>query len=547
MAAAVGGRIEVVARRRSLFGPDYARLAVLAAAAVAVHGWLLTHTAVTARDGIGFARYALCLQSPHAASVPWNDDRTMLDIVKAEQHPPAYPAAVWLTAKFVRQAADRPLPDSTLLACQIVSSIAGVLLVVPLYLIGRMLLGRNPAFAAALLFTTLPVPARVTSDGMADGLYLLAATTALLLGVRAVRRPGVGGFLVCGLATGATYLVRPEGLMVAAAVGLVGGWLGLVRRWPRDVAAGRLAALGVGVVLAAGPYMAFIGKVTNKPTGQQLMQPLVSPRDALGLAPAAGGPLFAAWWAVPDGAGPVGVVAPAVLGLAKETGKSLHYLTAGLAVVGVVVLRRRIVADPGFLLLVALAGVNAAVLVGVGTTGYYVNGKRTFYVSEHHTLLLAMVGCVFAAAALRPVADLLARVPKVGRLVGPAGLLAVVVAAGLPSTLKPLHANREGHKHAGRWLADHTHPDADCVIDPFCWADWYAGRTLYVVRPDPQGAAVTYAVTDGKDRAEDHDRLPRIEAARNVAADGRSVVVYHWPEGVPVEEAQVLVYKLVVP
>lgn len=537
MTAAVGGRIEVVAPRRSLFGPDYARLGVLAAVAVGVHLWLLSHTAVTARDGIGFARYALCLQSPHAASVPWDHTRTMLDVVKAEQHPPAYPAAVWATAKVVRRAAGLPLPDSTLLACQIVSAVAGVLLVVPVYLLGRVLVGRNVGFAAALLFQTLPVPARVTSDGMADGLYLLGAAVALLLGVRAVRRPGVGGFLLCGLATGATYLVRPEGLMTAVAVGLVGGWLGLTRIWPRDIAAGRLTALAVGVLLAAGPYMAFIGQVTNKPTGRELLKPMASPRDVIqGRAAAAGGPVFAAWWTVPDGAGPVGVVGPAVLGLLKETGKSLHYMAAGLGVIGVVVLRRRIAADPGFLLLLVLAGVNAAVLVGVGTTGYYVNGKRTFYVSEHHTLLLALIGCVFAAAAIGPVGRLFGRY-------GPAGLLLLVVAVSLPSTAKPLHANREGHKHAGRWLAEHA-TEADAVIDPFCWADWYAGRTLYVVRPDPEGAAVTYAVIDDKARPEDHDRLPRITAARNVAADGRSVVVYHWPPG-PEQEAKVRVVKLV--
>src|SRR5207248_230773 len=177
---------------------------------------------------------------------------------------------------------------------------------------GRMLFGRNVAFAAALLFQVLPVPARITSDGLSEGLYLLTVAGALVLGVRAVRRPGVGGFLVCGLATGLGYLVRPEGLMVAGAVGLVAGWLGLVRKWPRDAA-------------------------------------------------------------------------------------------PGLALLGVFALRRRLTTDPGLCVLVALVGLNAAVLVGLGVTGYYVNGKHTGYVSERHTVLLVLVGCLFAAAALAPV------------------------------------------------------------------------------------------------------------------------------------------------
>ena len=88
----------------------------------------------------------------------------------------------------------------------------------------------------------------------------------MLLGVRAVRRPGVGGFLLCGLATGQSYLVRPEGLMVAVAVGVVAAWLGIARSGRASVALGRLAALGVGVALVAVPYMVLIGKLTNKPT-----------------------------------------------------------------------------------------------------------------------------------------------------------------------------------------------------------------------------------------------------------------------------------------
>ena len=89
---------------------------------------------------------------------------------------------------------------------------------------------------------------------------------AILLGVRAARRPGIGGFLLCGVATGASYLVRPEGLLVAFAVGGVILLAWASRRWPRVVALGRLTALCVGVALVALPYMVLIGKLTNKPT-----------------------------------------------------------------------------------------------------------------------------------------------------------------------------------------------------------------------------------------------------------------------------------------
>ena len=556
--AAVGGRMEVVVRKRSLFAPDYLRLFALALVAVAVHAWLLTHSPVTARDGIGFARYALRLQSPHDALSPRDFSRTALDVVRMEQHPPGYPALVWLAAKGVRYAApEMPLPESTLLATQLVSSLAGVLLVVPIYLIGRSLFGRNVGFAAALLFQVLPVPAHITSDGMADGLYTLVAATALLFGVRAVRRPGIGGFLLCGLICGASYLVRPEGLMVAAAVAAVAGWLGLRGRWPRGVTLGRLTALGVGVALVAGPYMILIGGLTRKPTGNDLIN-RVTPREKVADADFRGPnpSVFAAWWHVPDETSVAGVIAPAVVGVGKEIGKSLHYGAALLAVLGVVALRRRLLAEPGLAALLAFVGLNCAVLIALGSTGYFVNGKRTFYIAEHHTLLLSVVGCVFAAAAMESVGGWLSRrsqpqLRTVGRF-APAVLLVGLAATALPTTLKPMHTQREGYKHAGRFLEPILRKHVEdgehfTLIDPFCWTEWYAWRTLYHVPADSENPVAIYAVVDDRNRPDDHERLPRLDDARKVVADGRAVVIYHWPENVDVKQAKVKVYKLAVP
>ena len=564
--AVVGGRMEAVAPRRTMFAPDYLRLAALAAVSVAVHSWLIGHAPVTARDGIGFARYAICLQTPRDANPPGVDPAkaiaTSLDVVAVQQQAPGYPVAVALAAKFVRRTQGIPDLDAPrhavqfLLAAQLVSAAAAVLLVVPTYLIGRMLFGRSVGFAAALLFQILPVPAHLTSDALSEGVYLLSAATALMFAVRAVRRPGVGGFLVCGLAVGASYLVRLEGLMVAAALGAVAGWLGLTRRWPRDQTLGRLTALGVGVALIAGPYVLLIGKLSNKPTANDAVPSLINPRQKLieGNAgrggPVVAAPLFAKWWTVPSEAGPVGVVGPAAAAALEETGKGLHYVGAGFALLGVFFLRRRVAAEPGLALLLTLAGTNLLVLVALGTTGYYVQGKHTFYVSERHTVLLVLIGCYFVAAALEPLAALLSSVPKVGRFwagrFAPTGLLVALVVAALPTTLKPLHPHREGHKHAGAWLAANLR-EADCLIDPFEWAQWYSGRSLYRVPADPPRPEVTYAVLDDKDHDDDHARLPRMKDARNVAADGRAAVVYFWPEDGPEATAKVKVYRLVRP
>ena len=539
--AAVGGRMEVVVPHRSLYAPDYLSLAVLAILAAGIHLWIIANTAVTARDSIGFARYASNLASPGQVAPGEDANRTAIDVIRQAEQPPGFPVAVRLSAKLVHKfAPDLPHPDTYLLAAQLANSLAAILLVIPTYFIGRMLFSRFVGFVSALLMQILPVPAQITSDGLTEGVYVLMAATALMFAVRAVRRPGVGTFLVCGMAVGASYLVRPEGLLVAGAAAVVAFGLGVTGRWPRSLALGRLTALAVGVAFLAIPYMLLIGGITQKPNGKSILQPSDNPKAKLlstsQARPVIDGPLFAEWMDPPV-EGPAPRALWGLQAVAKETVKSLHYLPAILAIAGLVLLRRRLAAEPGLWVLLTLAAMNAGLLV--------VFAAKVGYVSERHTILLVLVGCVLAAAALEPVATWLAGLPRIGRFwsgkSAPIGLVVMIAATALPSTLKPLHAHREGHKHAGHWLAKYAQP-GDVIIDPFEWAQYYSGRTLYFIPPDPADAKVLYSVLENTPD-NPHSRLPRLDLAKSVAASG--VLVYHWPEDVPPEKARVHVYKTV--
>jgi hypothetical protein len=506
MSAEVGGQLEAVPPRRSLFGPDYRRLAVLLFTAAAVHAWLVAHTVVPARDSLSYARIAVNLADPNAGAEPGHP-RHRIDVIREAVYPPGYPVAIWATDKVLARVSDLPPPERVLLAAQLANAVAAVLLVVPLYLTGRILFGRNVAFAAALLFQVLPVPTRVTSDGLSEGLYLLVLGVAILLGVRSARRPTVGGFLMCGLATGVSYLVRPEGLLAAGAVGVVIVAAGLSRRWPRDLALGRLAALGVGVALVAIPYMMLIGKITNKTSPDLLLhwgEEGAAYRGGFTAArpPATRGPLFAEWAPARDD----GRNRPlwALTAVAKEMIKSLHYVVGLLAVVALVARRRQLFApDPGLWVVVALGTLNLLLLVYLAA--------RVGYVSERHTVPLVMLCCVLGAAAAEPLTRAISEVPRLGRIIvwpeaAPATLVAAIVVSALPYTFKSLHSQREGHKHAGRWLAANM-GGQDFLKDPLSWAEWYAGRTFYIP-PRYHGRPERVWVVWEYGRSTPHSRLP---------------------------------------
>src|SRR5712671_6198412 len=115
-------------------------LAFLLIIVVALRCWLIVNTEVTARDSIGFIRYALSFDR-----LSWR--QALLD---QHQHP-GYPAVVWVVSKPMR-AFFGATPDTMRISAQIVSLIASLLLAVMMFRLGKLLWDRYVGFFAALLF-----------------------------------------------------------------------------------------------------------------------------------------------------------------------------------------------------------------------------------------------------------------------------------------------------------------------------------------------------------------------------------------------------------
>ena len=249
------------------FGHELALLAVLFLLAASSRAWLIGHTEVAARDSVGFIRYALELER-----YPWKEV-----LERSLQHP-GYPMVLLVVSWPVRYFLGGTNAVSMQLSAQLASAVAGVLLIIPMYYLGRDLFGRRAGFWGTALFQCLPVSARVMSDALSEATFLLFMATALLLAVRALRSQSAARFAWCGLFGGLAYLTRPEGALIVVATGLVLIAMQFVssgqRSWLRVFACA--TALVVTAAVIASPYVLVTGRLTNKPTPRRLWETAVS-------------------------------------------------------------------------------------------------------------------------------------------------------------------------------------------------------------------------------------------------------------------------------
>jgi 4-amino-4-deoxy-L-arabinose transferase-like glycosyltransferase len=516
---------------RSFTGQDFKRILLLMVVVFVLRAWLIGHTAVAARDSIGFIRYALLLESS-----PLQDG-----LRNSLQHP-GYPAILLAVSWPVRFFMGTT-PMSMQLSAQLASSLASILLVIPMYYLGRELFDRTAGFWGTALFQCLPVSSHVMSDALSEASFLLFMTTALLLAALALRSSSVWKFVLCGCFSGLAYLVRPEGALAVVAVGMVllgmqlhGAWR---RSWSRVCVCG--LSLVIGAVAVGGPYVWVIGGFTNKPTPKEILKSAMlddaeQSKDRPG-AVAAGveRPLLASVFAV---YAPEGLKDRRWWGLqaiATEVIRGYQYLAGLPVLLGLFWFRDRLRLIPGAWAILVLCLLHVFVLWRLA--------MAVGYVSERHVLLLIMCGAFSGAAMTALVGQRLSQALYGQPTVWPSvALLLVLTGFGIPETLKPLHANRAGHRAAGLWLAEHTIP-ADPIEDPFCWAHYYAGRVFWEGKtiPQPEGYRPTqYAVLEQSDH--EHSRLPTIARAQDLASRGQAV--YWWPENVPEAQAKVCVYAL---
>jgi hypothetical protein len=493
--------------------------------------WQLTHTEVPSRDSVGYIRIAWRLGH--------EDWRQVLPSVP--QHP-GYPFAILALSAPARALFPHDLPLAMQMAAQLASALASLLLVIPIFYLGKELFDGRVGFWAAIFLQALPATGKLMADGLSEPVFLLFATTGLVCACRGLRTGNLGWFVAAGLAGGLAYLTRVEGALVVLATGFVLVAAQLVQSWRRSgLALTRCGlALGLPALVVALPYVLVIGNLTVKPIKEHMIQqshPQWGPEEARGPHGLATTAIPWAIWLENPNPAPRERILWALEALALTLFKATFYVLWAPALLGLFVFRDHWWRGPGN----AVVLLVVAVLLGL----LYRVAQVMGYLSERHTSLVLLVGLYFAVVGVAWLVGLAAAILPRTRRWAPAlcaVCLGVLALTPLGKTLAILHADRSGFKQAGLWLAGHAEPDAD-LVDPYAWAGYYAGRTFQEgASGTPIAPSIVYVVLEegGPSR---HDHLWwLLPQARALAGQGKQVATFavHRGRGT----AEVVIYRV---
>ena len=451
------------------------RIGLLMLLTLVLLSWLRTHTDVLFADGL---RYIA--QAQRFASGQWQDG-----VQKSIDHP-IYPLAIagshWL------RGGDGPLAWQG--AAQAVSVLAGILLVVPLYLVCAELFGPQCAWLGSFLFLLAPQTGPILADVLSEGTFLLFWLWGLYAALRFLREGSFVFLPLVILFSGLAYMTRPEGLLLPAATVLTLLLTPLLRStrlcWPRWWKA--VGILVVGPLLIVTPYMMAKGGLATKPgIGRVLGLVARSPSDSVERAR----PIEPGETELQTYGHGIKAVAGSVAEMA--TPWLLPFAFLGFFKAFRPLAPRARVA----LMLSILLSASLFALLRLYVTGGYCTPRHAIAAA---VLLVGAAGfCIHRIIGLISVSGRRLGLGQGQYTAGPAVwalLLVAYCAASLPTLLRPLNASMVGYRQAGDWLADQTQA-ASRVADATGWSLFSgqrSGYTFATLKSAPADEAVRWIV-----------------------------------------------------
>ena len=212
--------------------------------------YLITTTVLIAKDGVFYIERAQQFSS------------NPVGIIKT--CPPGYPFLIFIAHKFAGLFSNSLSAQSWIYSAQSITLLCRLLALIPLYFMGKLLVGGKNSFWAMLILIFLPRPTRIVCDVVREWPYLLFLSTGFFFLLWSAKSGKWWLFGFVGLSSGLGYLIRPESAQLLVygflwvAIGMLRPKLWGVYRWKSLIA---LALLFIGFATPVVPYMKCAGKI----------------------------------------------------------------------------------------------------------------------------------------------------------------------------------------------------------------------------------------------------------------------------------------------
>ena len=465
---------------------DARNLLVIIFISSAIGIYLIATTVLISKDGVFYIERAEKLSSD------------TVDIIKT--HHPGYPFLIFTARKL---AAVFSAGSSVLVwvySAQAISLLCRVLSLIPLYFIGKLLVGSNKSFWATLILIVLPYPAKFGSDVLREWPHVLFLSGGFLLLLLGVKHGRYRMFGAAGLAAGLGHMIRPEcaQLMIYGVLWISTRLLVPKHNMNKRALLGALACLLLGFAIPVTPYMAVRGHILPKRVRSYFTSSALSGTERIQQ------PRIDCsknnWTASIT----PGKTVKAMRVFAKNMSENLLYYFVPALLIGVYsrVRQKSEAGDIEKFIIPAFVLLNVMMMIMLY--------QDPIYMSRRHCLPLIVMLIFYVPVGLEILAKWIVdkfhgKQVQNNRHSRRCFFVLLVIGIGIctPKLIKPLGADKRGYRTAAQWLMENTRQE-DTVAVPDVRISFYAKRMGLVYEKDiPKGAK--YVVRIVRDRDEEPD------------------------------------------
>ena len=423
---------------------DFIHLAVLLTIALGIGVYLIATTVLIAKDGVYYIE--------RAQQFPSNP----VGIIKA--HPPGYPFLIFMAHKFAGLFSNSSSAQSWIYSAQSMTLLCRLLALIPLYFIGKLLVGGRKSFWAVLILVILPHSAKFGCEAIREWPYILFLSVGFLGLLVGANQPKWWILGLVGLSAGVGYLIRPESTQLVV-YGVI--WLTLCVLWPKLCCVSRwrvliaLALLLTGFAIPAVPYMKCTGQIIH-PEVRHIMRYFsfdTSPNKTdVPKVDAAGSKYNVAEIIPPD-------VFKALGEIFKTIGENLMWFFMPALVIGVYYRFRGNAKHEERFLIIAFILVNVTMMVLRYCYIQLTVSKRWSLPLITFTIFYIPVGLHVVANWLEskfPMTKQKTDISKEKRFSWFLVLLLIGIGVCIPKLFRPVRIEKQGYREAAKWLRENT-------------------------------------------------------------------------------------------